>query len=107
MMTDGAEGWLAYVNDGIVLIKEFADVPAALNVPGEGEIEIYTNAAKTYLEIEQQGPLTELDPGESLSWHVSWHLSALPEGVDAQVGDQEEVAWHRVQMIAALSATVT
>lgn len=98
MMTDGAEGWLAYVNDGIALIKEFADVPAALNVPGEGEIEIYTNAAKTYLEIEQQGPLTELAPGESLSWHVRWHLRALPEGVAAQVGDQALVDWIRDQL---------
>ena len=102
MMTDGAEGWLAYVNDGIALIKQFPDVPAALNVPGEGEIEIYTNAAMTYLEIEQQGPLTELAPGESLSWHVRWHLHALPDDVTAEVGDQALVDWIREQLDATL-----
>ena len=98
MMTDGAEGWLAYVNNDIALIKQFPDVPAALNVPGEGEIEIYTNAAMTYLEVEQQGPLTELAPGESLSWHVQWHIQALPDGVTAEIGDQALVDWIREQL---------
>lgn len=98
LMTDGAEGWLAYVNDGIALIKQFPDVPAELNVPGEGEIEIYTNEAMTYLEVEQQGPLTELAPGESLSWQVRWHIHALPDHVSAEIGDQALVDWIRKRL---------
>ncbi|MDQ2077329.1 DUF4380 domain-containing protein [Marinimicrobium sp. ABcell2] len=95
LMTDGAEGWLAYINEGVALIKQFPDVPAELNAPGEGEIEIYTNAAKTYIEIEQQGPLTQLAPGEVLDWQVRWYVRSVPENISAEVGDEALVAWIR------------
>src|SRR5690606_23883570 len=65
LMTDGAEGWLAYANKNVLMVKSFADVPADLMAPGEGEIEIYTNAAHSYVELEQQGSLTTLMPGET------------------------------------------
>lgn len=98
LMTDGSEGWLAYVNDGLALIKQFPDVPAPLNAPGEGEIEIYTNPEKTLIEVEQQGPLSRLAPGESLSWRVRWLVRPVPTDLEVEVGDIELADWVRAQV---------
>ena len=37
---------------------------------------MYINARKTFVEIEAQGPYTELKPGEKLDWAVRWYLAA-------------------------------
>jgi len=91
LMTDGQEGWLAYVNDGILIIKQFKDVPADEIAPGEGEIELFANAERTCMELQQQGSITTLKPGEKLEWEVLWHVSALPEHIKAEVGSKELV----------------
>ncbi len=72
LMTDGREGWLAWLRGATLMVKTFVDVPADLMAPGEGEIEIYTNADHSYVELEQQGILTTLESGESLDWTVHW-----------------------------------
>lgn len=72
LMTHGREGWLAWLRGNTLLVKTFTDVPAELMAPNEGEIEIYSDASHTYVELEQQGILTTLQPGESLDWTVHW-----------------------------------
>lgn len=67
-------GWLAYCNDGLLLVKQFEDLKADAPAPGEAEIQVYVNRGKTYIELESQGAYTTLAPGEELSWTVRWYL---------------------------------
>ncbi len=90
LYSDGKEGWLAKVNDGIILIKKFPDVPFEKNAPKEGEIEWYASPVvpgKSYVEIEHQGPYEELQSGQSLTWKVEWFLRELPPDIQAEAGN--------------------
>jgi len=95
LMSDGAEGWMAQINDDIIHIKKWDDVALEKNAPGEGEFEIYANPDKSYIEIEPQGPYTKLAPGKSASWEVKWYLRPLPEGMKVEVGSGKLVEWVR------------
>jgi len=91
---DGSEGWLAHVAGRSLLVKKFVDVPADAQAPApEAEIALY--AARGYVEIEPQGPYTELMPGESLSWKVRWIVAELPSQLSAELGSQELVDFVR------------
>ena len=72
--SDG-KGWLAYLNQDLLLIKKFEDLSPSQPAPGEAEIQVYVNRGKTYIELESQGAYTTLEPGESLTWTVKWMLS--------------------------------
>lgn len=96
LMTDGREGWLAYTDGGYLLVKEFADVPTELVAVDEGEIELFTDAHKTYLEIQQQGSMTMLQPGDHLDWEVTWHVKKLPSDISVSVGSEELVNYVRL-----------
>ena len=95
LMTDGKEGWIAYTNAGKLLVKEFADVPVELIISGEGEIELFANVEKTFWEIDQQGVMTKLAPGEHLEWEVLWHTRTLPASVPAVLGSDDLVTYVR------------
>ncbi len=83
LFADGTEGWIAHWDGTYLLLKTFEDIPLAAAAPGEGEIEIFVNGAKTYIEMEQQGPYTSLLPTTSLSWKVRWYVTKIPTaGVD-------------------------
>ncbi len=83
LMGDGSEGWMAFTYDGLILIKKFEDIPENVVAEGEGEIEIFANKEKTYIEIEQQGGSIKLDPHGHLDWKVKWYPEELPEkGLD-------------------------
>lgn len=69
-----AKGWLAYANDGLLLLKQFEDLDKSQPAPGEAEVQVYVNRGKTYIELESQGAYTVLKPGERLSWKVRWML---------------------------------
>ena len=97
---DGAEGWLAYVADGLLLVKTFGDTPEAAHAPGEGEIEIYadydvSSKQHRYVELEQQGPYAEIPAGGSTTWNVRWFLRKLPPSVAPKSGNQELVGFVR------------
>lgn len=81
IMTDGEEGWLAYYSDDYLLIKVFANVPAELMAPNEGEIEVYADPTATYIELEQQGYLATVQPGETLNWQVLWVFAEAQAGL--------------------------
>ena len=68
------KGWLAYCNNGLLLIKTFDDLDASQPAPGEAEIQVYVNRGKTFIELESQGAYTTLKPGEELTWTVRWYL---------------------------------
>jgi hypothetical protein len=95
LMTDGLEGWLAHSQRGHLLVKQFNDVPVGQIAAGEGEIEIFTNPGKGYLEIQQQGVAKSLQPGEYLQWEVIWHVKKLPEEIATDVGSGELVSYIR------------
>ena len=95
LMTDGKEGWIAYTNAGKLLVKEFADVPVELIVSGEGEIELFANVEKTFWEMDQQGVMTKLAPGDHLDWEVRWHTRTLPAHIPATLGSEDLVNYVR------------
>lgn len=71
--SDG-KGWLAYSNNGLLLLKKFQDIDPSQPAPAEAEIQVYVNQGDTYTELESQGAYELLQPGESLSWTVEWYL---------------------------------
>ena len=87
LYADGAKGWIAEANDGLLLIKKFKDLSPSEVAPGEGEIEVFSDFGSPFSEMEQQGPYTELKPNETLWWEVKWILRKLPEGVKAEEGN--------------------
>ena len=68
------KGWLAYANNGLLLVKQFTDLDASQPAPGEAEVQVYVNRGTTYIELESQGAYTALHPGQQLSWTVCWYL---------------------------------
>lgn len=98
LMADGSEGWLAYVNEGYLIIKQFEDVPVAKTAPGEGEIELFVGAERSSMELQQQGPLTSLKAGEYLEWDVVWHVHKVPEGIPLKEGSEALVSYIRDQV---------
>ena len=70
------KGWLNFRDNGLVLTQRFPDITQEEAAPGEAEIQVYIDARKSFVEIEAQGPYTELKPGEKLDWTVRWYLAA-------------------------------
>lgn len=104
LYTDGAEGWLAQVNDGVILVKKFPDIPLEKNAPDglrsyEGEVELFTSGVSPerggYVEIEHQGAYEELQPGASSTWEVTWFLRKLPDNIKPEVGSTVLVDYAR------------
>ena len=71
------KGWLAYCNNGLLLVKKFDDLKASQPAPDEAEIQVYVNRGKTYIELESQGAYTTLKPKEQLNWTVRWYLQPV------------------------------
>jgi hypothetical protein len=98
LFQDGAEGWLAYVLDGLAFIKTFDDLEPAAAAPGEAEIEVFTNGRYDYAEIEQQGRYALPPAGGAASWRVSWRLERIPGAVERGLGSSSLVGWLREQV---------
>jgi hypothetical protein len=86
LFADGREGWLAHVAGDALLVKIFAPVPRARQAPGEAQIEIYANPARSYVELEVQGAYETIAPDAALDWRVIWLVRRLPHGLAAGVG---------------------
>jgi len=91
--SDG-KGWIAHAAGDLLLIKSFADISPAQSPPGEAEIEVY--ADPKYVEVENQGALQTLAPGEALHWTVSWYARKLT--APAVVGSADLVAYVQNQI---------
>ncbi len=92
---DGSEGWIAQVNEDVIFIKKFPDIPAEKAAPSESEVAIYANPGKSYVEIEQQGAYEKLQPGDSLTWEVNWFLRKIPTNIKREAGSKALVSYVR------------
>lgn len=88
IMQDGREGWVAYVNKGYLLMKEFVDNPPSAISEGEREIELFAHVAHVFIEMKQQGASVTLNTGEHLEWTVIWHVKKLPDELAQQPSPQ-------------------
>ena len=93
-----SEGWLAHVNHGIIFIKVFEDLPTKSIAPGQGEIEIYADGEKKYVELENHGEYKFLTPGDSVVYLVKWMLRTLPANLNNSLKRVELVKWIRRQV---------
>jgi hypothetical protein len=90
IFADGNKSYIAHTDGQYLFVKSWADVPKAQQAPNEGEVEIYDG--DTYVELEAQGPYTNLAPGQTASFTVRWQLRAMPSGAARAVGDAALVA---------------
>jgi len=67
-----SEGWLGYVNDGLLFVKEMAYEPNATYPDMGCNAEVFTN--DWMLEIESLSPMVTLKPSESATHTEVWHL---------------------------------
>ncbi len=86
---NGSAGWIANAHNGLLLVKRFSTIEDLNQVaPGEAEVEIYAHGdpLNAYIEMEQQGAYTSIEPGDTLEWEVDWFLHTLPASIDYQMG---------------------
>jgi len=78
LLAAGSAAWLAHAANGLLFVKEFDRVPNGREAPGEAQIEVFVSGSAPYVELEQQGAYTELQPGAALVWSVRWRLVDAP-----------------------------
>ena len=83
------EGWLAYALNGLLFIKQFPDTKPENYSPEQGEVEIYINKEKSYIELENHGAYVTLNPGKSLKYKQNWFLTPIPISIKTEVGNQK------------------
>jgi len=98
MFSTAKEGWLAYAINGLLFIKQFPDTKPENYSPQQGEVEIYINNEKSYIELENHGAYQSLKPGESLSYKETWFISQIPETVKNEAGNQKLCKLVRAQV---------
>jgi hypothetical protein len=93
LFADGAGGYLAYLLGDCLLLKQFQDQPPSAVAPGEAEIELYVNPDHSYIEVEHQGALARIAPGQTVRWQVAWYVRKLPAKVVPSVGNPDLIAF--------------
>jgi hypothetical protein len=86
---DGGDGWLAYRNNGLLLVKQFNDISPDQVIEGEQEIELFAHMDHIFLELKHQGEAKTLKPGESLTWSVIWRAYELPTTLQSAIAPEE------------------
>lgn len=83
-----ARGWVAHATEsGLLMLLTYPDLGPGEAAPGEAELELFTGKTEgNYVEIEPQGALCTIAPGESHSWSVRWKLRPIPSGIAVEVG---------------------
>lgn len=97
---DGHEGWMAQIDGDLLFVKVFPDVPRDAQAPDEGEIVIYVHASGRFVEMEQQGPYTELAPGASLTWPVVFVVGQIPKDIEIKAENPQLVELARHMVVA-------
>jgi hypothetical protein len=78
---NASDGWLAYLNQGVLFVKRFDYRPDGVYPDGGCCVEMYTN--QEFLEAETLGPLTALAPGDCTIHAERWYLFASVSPQDA------------------------
>lgn len=89
LFSTAKEGWLAYAINGLLFIKQFPDIHPENYSPEQGEVEIYVDKDKSYIELENQGSYQKLLPGESLSYAEDWYLVSIPDKINISLGSDD------------------
>jgi hypothetical protein len=76
LFTD-AHGWLAHAHHATLFLRLFPDLTNDRAAPRQGEVEMYFNPDRDYIELENQGTYVTLDPGQSLTYPVEWRFRTL------------------------------
>jgi len=95
LFADGM-GWTAYVLNGNLFLKRFADQPASAFPTGEGEVDVYPGNG--FLEFEVEGPYTQLAASGTLPWSVEWKVVKVPSSVSVAVGSTALVDFVKQQV---------
>lgn len=91
-LVPSADGWLATVNDGVLLVKTFGEInKATIVVRSTYDAE---TRQRPWVELGAQTAF-ELAPGASTTWNVRWFLRRLPSSVVAKAGNPELVGFVR------------
>jgi hypothetical protein len=76
LFTD-ARGWLAHAHHATLFLRIFPDLAPDQAAPRQAEVELYFNAERDYIELENQGAFVTLAPGQSLTYPVEWRFARL------------------------------
>ncbi len=72
LMMKGSEGWLAYVRNGLIFIRQFPVISDAETAPEEKNVELWVNKEKTFIELENQVAYHHLQIVETLHYTFTW-----------------------------------
>ena len=84
IFADSEGGFLAHLQDDLLVVRYWQDVPAAAQAPNEAEIEVYFSDG--YVELETQGPYGPVAPGDQSSFTIFWTALPVPAGTDTSPG---------------------
>jgi hypothetical protein len=71
-------GWVAYVRDGIAMVRRFEPVPLEAHPDLGCNVETYCGSR--YIELEVLGPMGVLAPGASTTLLERWEVRDVPAG---------------------------
>jgi hypothetical protein len=71
-------GWVAYVRDGIAMVRRFEPVPLEAHPDLGCTVETYCGSR--YIELEVLGPMGVLAPGASTTLLERWEVRDVPAG---------------------------
>ncbi|MDY3069698.1 MAG: DUF4380 domain-containing protein [Parabacteroides sp.] len=74
LFSSASGGWMANYTDGLLFVKQFPDISIDDIPPMQGEVEIFAQEKGLYIELENHGKFTTLNPGENLCYHEKWFL---------------------------------
>ncbi len=73
-------GWVAYVRDGLVLVRRLEPRPGRAHPDLGCNVEVFVGGR--FLELELLGPLTDLAPGGTVSLVEEWEVETADTIVD-------------------------
>ncbi|MES1192311.1 MAG: DUF4380 domain-containing protein [Steroidobacter sp.] len=84
-----SQAWLASVTaQRLMLVKSFPVLRPENYSDGHAAIEVYGHEQGAYVELENHGPRTQLEPDAALSHVVRWHVQAIPDDVEVRAGNR-------------------
>lgn len=90
LATSGADGWVAYHNDGHVFRKDYPYDPEGTYPDAGSAAEAYTD--HLVMELESLAPIRTVDPGETVTHTETWTLAAdVEEPTDAAGIEPDDV----------------